>query len=99
MNSKRGGRTSSLSLYLSDIREFPLLTREQEQEAALRMRDKNGNGSCNDLVQSNLRFVVKVASEYRNLGLPLEDLVNEGNLGLIEAARRFDPARGTKFLT
>jgi RNA polymerase primary sigma factor len=53
----------------------------------------------NDLVTSNLAFVVKVACEYRNLGLPFEDLLNEGNVGLIEAARRFDPSRGAKFIS
>jgi RNA polymerase primary sigma factor len=59
-----------------------------------------GAGSlADDLVESNLGFVFGIAAEYRNLGLPLEDLVNEGNIGLLEAARRFDPARGTRFIT
>jgi len=55
--------------------------------------------SSDDLVEAHLRFVSGIAREYRNMGLPLEDLVNEGNVGLIEAARRFDPARGTQFTT
>jgi RNA polymerase primary sigma factor len=87
-----------LSRYFTDIREYPLLTKEQEQELAIRVR--SGDAEAFDrLVASNLSFVVKVANEYRNLGLPLEDLLNEGNLGLIEAARRYDPSKGTKFIT
>ncbi len=87
-----------LSRYFTEIRAYPLLTKEQEQSLAKRV--KNGDTEAFEtLVASNLSFVVKVASEYRNLGLPLEDLLNEGNLGLIEAARRYDPSKGTKFIT
>ena len=97
------GRTDSadktiLSRYFTDIREYPLLTKEQEQELALRVQ-QGDPAAFEKLVASNLSFVVKVANEYRNLGLPLEDLLNEGNLGLIEAARRYDPSKGTKFIT
>jgi RNA polymerase primary sigma factor len=61
---------------------------------------KHGSkAALDDLIVSNLSFVVKVASEYRNLGLPFEDLLNEGNLGLIEAAHRYDASKGTKFIT
>jgi RNA polymerase primary sigma factor len=87
-----------LSRYFSEIREYPLLTKEQEQQLAERV--KAGDPEAYEiLVSSNLSFVVKVASEYRDLGLPLEDLLNEGNLGLLEAARRYDPEKGTKFIT
>ena len=89
---------SVLSRYFSEIRAYPLLTKEQEQQLAHRVRTGDKD-ACEHLVASNLSFVVKVASEYRNLGLPLEDLLNEGNLGLIEAARRYDPEKGTKFIT
>lgn len=89
---------SVLSRYFSEIRAYPLLTKEQEQQLAHRVR-KGDKDAFEHLVASNLSFVVKVASEYRNLGLPLEDLLNEGNLGLIEAARRYDPEKGTKFIT
>jgi RNA polymerase primary sigma factor len=58
-----------------------------------------GGGRTDELVEANLRFVFQIAGEYRDLGLPLEDLVNEGNLGLLEAARRFDSTRGTRFIT
>ncbi len=87
-----------LSRYFTEIREYPLLTKEQEQALARRVQAGDPD-AFEHLVASNLSFVVKVASEYRNLGLPLEDLLNEGNLGLIEAARRYDPSKGTKFIT
>jgi RNA polymerase primary sigma factor len=85
--------------YLQEISEYPLLTKEEEQAIALRMRESTAETSYHDLVQSNLSFVVKIASEYRNMGLPFEDLLNEGNIGLIEAAHHFDHTRGTKFIT
>jgi RNA polymerase primary sigma factor len=92
-------RSSSVSKYLSDIGEFPILTREEEHNLAAGLAEKNQAGALNELVESNLSFVVKIASEYRNLGLPFEDLLNEGNIGLIEAAHHFDHNRGTKFIT
>lgn len=96
--SSRGSDRTVLSRYFSEIRAYPLLTKEQEQRLAHRVR-KGDTEAFENLVASNLSFVVKVASEYRNLGLSLEDLLNEGNLGLIEAARRYDPSKGTKFIT
>ncbi len=99
MESRPQERSSSVSKYLSDIGEFPLLTREEEQRLAVALRAADPNGALNELVESNLSFVVKIASEYRNLGLPFEDLLNEGNIGLIEAAHHFDHSRGTKFIT
>jgi len=93
-------RSSCVSKYLQEISEFPLLTKEEEHEVAVRMGEMAGkDGSYHDLVKSNLSFVVKIASEYKNMGLPFEDLLNEGNIGLIEAAHHFDPSRGTKFIT
>jgi RNA polymerase primary sigma factor len=93
-------RSSCVSKYLQEISEFPLLTKEEEHEVAVRMSEMVGkDGSYHDLVKSNLSFVVKIASEYKNMGLPFEDLLNEGNIGLIEAAHHFDPSRGTKFIT
>ena len=93
-------RNSCVSRYLQEISEFPLLTKEEEHAIARRMsQEGTPEGSYHDLVKSNLSFVVKIASEYRNMGLPFEDLLNEGNIGLIEAAHHFDPTRGTKFIT
>src|SRR5262245_26744616 len=98
MESTAKERGSVLSRYFSEIREYPLLTKDEEM--ALAESVKNGDRSAlNELIESNLSFVVKVSSEYRNLGLPFEDLLNEGNLGLIEAAHRFDATKGTKFIT
>jgi RNA polymerase primary sigma factor len=98
MASTRKDSSTLLSRYFSDIREYPLLTKEQEQGLARNVR-KGCRVSLHGLVESNLSFVVKVASEYRNLGLPFEDLLNEGNIGLIEAAHRYDATKGTKFIT
>ncbi len=92
-------RSSCVSKYLQEISEFPLLTKEEEHEVAVRMEAAGKDGSYHDLVKSNLSFVVKIASEYKNMGLPFEDLLNEGNIGLIEAAHHFDSSRGTKFIT
>jgi RNA polymerase primary sigma factor len=96
-------RNSCVSRYLQEISEFPLLSKEEEHAIARRMTQEGTPegtpGSYHDLVKSNLSFVVKIASEYRNMGLAFEDLLNEGNIGLIEAAHHFDPGRGTKFIT
>ena len=88
----------SLDKYLRDISKIPLLTTEEENELTGRM-DKNDRLAVNELVKSNLRFVVSVAKQYQNQGLSLPDLINEGNLGLIKAAERFDKTRGFKFIS
>jgi RNA polymerase primary sigma factor len=87
-----------LSSYLADIRKKRPLSREQEQQLLSEI-GRGDRAAFDELVECNLGFVVKVASEYRGLGLPFEDLLNEGNLGLLQAARRFDPRRGVKFIT
>ena len=98
MVSGREDKSTALSRYFSEIRNFPLLTKEEEKQLALDLR--NGRQEAiNELVESNLSFVAKVASEYRNLGIPFEDLLNEGNVGLIEAAHRFDAGKDTKFIS
>jgi len=98
MESAHNERGSVLSRYFSEIREYPLLTKERELELARKVQ-LGCKASLNELIESNLSFVVKVASEFRNLGLPFEDLLNEGNIGLIEAAHRYDANKGTKFIT
>jgi RNA polymerase primary sigma factor len=88
----------SLDKYLQEIGKVDLLTAEQEIELAIRM--KKGDQSAMELLtKANLRFVVSVAKQYQNQGLSLGDLINEGNLGLIKAARRFDETRGFKFIS
>jgi RNA polymerase sigma factor (sigma-70 family) len=87
-----------LQRYFAEIRNEALLSHDEERGLAERSRTGD-RVAMNQLIERNLTFVVRVAKEYRNLGVPFEDLLNEGNLGLIEAARRFDPERGTRFIT
>ncbi|HSM37363.1 MAG TPA: sigma-70 family RNA polymerase sigma factor [Longimicrobiales bacterium] len=89
---------SSLDQYLKEISAYPLLKREQEVELAIRIK-KNDDEALNTLVRSNLRFVVSVAKKYQNQGVSLGDLINEGNLGLIRAAHKFDETKGIKFIS
>jgi RNA polymerase primary sigma factor len=89
---------SNLDLYFQEVKAFPLLTREEECELARGIRSNDGK-SLHRLVNSNLRFVVSIAKEYAHYGVPLEDLINEGNLGLLKAAQRFDETRGYKFIS
>lgn len=88
-----------LDRYMTEIRRFPLLTREEEHDLAVRLRDEESVDAAHHLVTSNLRFVVKVAMEYRNYGARLLDLVQEGNVGLMHAVRKFDPERGYRLIT
>ena len=97
--SRRAEKDSTLGRYLSEIGEYSILTKEQEMEIARGAEACGNKDTLNKLVESNLSFVVKIANEYRNLGLPFEDLLNEGNIGLIEAAQRYDHTKGTKFIT
>ncbi len=89
---------TNLDLYFQEVKAFPLLTREEECELARGIRAEDGS-SLHRLVNSNLRFVVSIAKEYAHYGVPLEDLINEGNLGLLKAAQRFDETRGYKFIS
>ena len=88
----------SVDKYLHEISKEDLLTADQEVELARRIRKKDEE-ALEKLIRSNLRFVVSVAKQYQNQGLSLPDLINEGNLGLIKAARRFDETRGFKFIS
>jgi len=88
----------SLDLYLKEIGKTPLITAEEEIELAIKIH-KGDNEALGKLVQANLRFVVSVAKQYQNQGLSLADLINEGNIGLIKAAKRFDEERGFKFIS
>lgn len=95
---QRTSERSILSRYYADIRRKRPLNGEQEA-LVLDAMDRGDSAAFDRLVEHNLGFVVKIANEYRGLGVPLEDLLNEGNLGLLEAARRFDTKKGVKFLT
>jgi RNA polymerase primary sigma factor len=88
----------SLDLYLREIGETPLINAAEEVELAKRIR-KGDHRALEKLTKANLRFVVSVAKQYQNQGLSLADLINEGNIGLIKAAKRFDETRGFKFIS
>jgi RNA polymerase primary sigma factor len=89
---------SSLDQYLKEISAYPLLKREDEVDLAQRIRTGDEE-ALDKLVRSNLRFVVSVAKKYQNQGVALGDLINEGNLGLIRAAHKFDETKGIKFIS
>lgn len=91
----RGTGKDPLVAYLREIRDISPLSRNEEVALA----EKGDVGSLNELVQRNLKYVVLVANRYKGCGLSLSDLINEGNIGLIQAAKRFDPTRGVKFIT
>ena len=87
-----------LSLYLKEINKIPLLTREEEEKLARRAA-KNEQIAKEKLIRANLRFVVNVAKKYQNQGLPLADLISEGNIGLMNAIERFDVEKGYHFIS
>jgi RNA polymerase sigma factor (sigma-70 family) len=85
--------SETLHAYLREIATFPSLTHDDERALGRQIQDQGDQVALGRLVQANLRIVVNYAKRYRHLGVPLLDLIHEGNLGLIEAARRFDPAQ------
>jgi len=91
-------RDDPLAHYMERVRAIPTLSREAEHELALKARDGEQE-AIDKLVESNLRFVIAVALQYRRYGIRISDLVAEGNLGLMMAVRKFDPDRGTRFVT
>ncbi|NNK80012.1 MAG: sigma-70 family RNA polymerase sigma factor, partial [Flavobacteriales bacterium] len=90
--------TASLEKYLQEIGRVDLITAEEEVELAKRIKEGDDR-ALEKLTKANLRFVVSVSKQYQNQGLTLPDLINEGNLGLIKAAQRFDETRGFKFIS
>jgi RNA polymerase primary sigma factor len=88
----------TLRLYLKEISRFPQLTADEEQDLGARVQ-AGDEAAFRKLIESNLRFVVAMAKKYSRSGYPLHELINEGNMGLIEAASRFDPSRGVRFIT
>ena len=93
-----GGSSSALELYFKDIAYSELLTPQEEIDLAKRIR-KGDRKSLNKMIESNLRFVITIAKEYQGRGLLLEDLIAEGNMGLVRAATRYDETVGVKFTT
>ncbi len=99
MKTKNTNKYSDiLGKYLHDLDRIPQLLPEEEVDLARRIQ-QGDQQALNKLVRSNLKFVVYIAREYEERGLPLDELISEGNLGLLEAARRFDPERGFKFIS
>jgi RNA polymerase primary sigma factor len=94
-----GDEASTLAAYLREIGKLPLLTVDEERELGARIQRERDQAAISRLVESNLRFVVSYAKRYRGAGVSFLDLIHEGNLGLIEAAKRFDPGRNVKFIT
>jgi len=89
----------NLSRYLQVIRRYPMLTPEEENELALRWRDDEEDDAAHQLVNSHLRLVAKIAMGYRGYGLPVGELISEGNVGMMQAVKRFDPDRGFRLAT
>ncbi len=100
MTRNSGGKTSmSLEIYLSEVNRYPLLTVSEERELAARYCTTGDTRAAHKLITSNLRFVVKVAYEYRSYGFRMADLVQEGNIGLMKAVQKFDHARGIRLIS
>jgi RNA polymerase sigma-32 factor len=91
--------TGSLEAYISTVNRFPLLSAEEERSLAQRLRDENDLDAARQLVLSHLRLVVAVARGYLGYGLPHADLIQEGNIGLMKAVKRFDPERGVRLVS
>jgi RNA polymerase sigma-32 factor len=90
---------NSLESYLLQINQFPLLTQEEEFQLAVRYRKHNDIDAVQKLITSNLKFVVKVAFEYKAYGIKILDLIQEGNIGLMMAVKKFDPYKGYRFIS
>jgi RNA polymerase sigma-32 factor len=91
--------TGTLERYIAEINKFPVLTAEEEFSLAVSFKKYNDMEAAHKLVVSNLRFVVKIAHEYRNYGVKLADLIQEGNIGLMHAVKKFDPYKGYRLIS
>lgn len=91
--------TESIDRYFREVNSISLLTKDEEVELAKKIKENNDIASINKLVLSNLRFVISVAKQFQNQGLSIEDLISEGNIGLIISAKKFDYTKGFKFIS
>ena len=91
--------SDSLTLYLGEIRKFPLLDAEEERSLAISYFEEKNLAAAHQLITSNLRFVVKICAEYRNYGMKMLDLIQEGNIGLMMAVRKFNPYKGIRLIS
>ena len=91
--------TGNLESYMQSVREIPVLEKSAEQALAVKLRDNDDMDAARDLIMHNLRFVIKVARGYSGYGLPLADLVQEGNVGLMKAVKRFDPTVNVRLVS
>ncbi len=94
-----GDRNTNLASYIERVQAIPPLSREEEHELACAVRERNDGRAARRLVEANLRYAVAIALIYRRYGVRVADLVSEGNVGLMVALRKFDPTRGTRFVT
>ncbi len=90
---------ASLTRYMQEIRKYPMLAHEEEERLARAWRDQGDNNAAHTLVKSHLRLVAKIAMGYRGYGLPVSELISEGNVGMMQAVKRFDPDRGFRLST
>ncbi len=90
---------ASLTRYMQEIRKYPMLTHEEEERLARAWRDHADDGAAHKLVNAHLRLVAKIAMGYRGYGLPVAELISEGNVGMMQAVKRFDPDRGFRLST
>ncbi len=91
--------TTSLQRYMAEISNYPVLSREEEYKLAMKYKDEGDLEAARELVSSNLKFVVKVANEYKNYGLNTMDIIQEGNIGLMHAVKGFDPTKGYRLIS
>jgi RNA polymerase sigma-32 factor len=99
MNMQLALPTGSLESYIQSVNQVPLLSADEERALAIRLREHNDLDAARNLVLSHLRFVVRVARGYSGYGLALADLIQEGNIGLMKAVKRFDPDRGVRLVS
>ena len=99
LNSNLPATTNSLERYLAEISNNPVLSREEEYELAMRYKNDGDLEAARKLVSSNLKFVVRVANEYKNYGINMMDIIQEGNIGLMQAVKGFDPTKGYRLIS